>query len=135
MPFKHTIRIVDGILVVDGHGDTVDLWAALRAHFLKHRTCSEASDGTPYPETTVLEVLEVCTIFDRALSRAPRHTPGRLFEARAWERATRRAEAIAAGRGFDDIYPENERFWLRDTPTLAVFLMFAPDLLGERRAS
>lgn len=125
---RHTIRLVDGVLVVDGTGDAVDLWSALRAFFLERRPSAWARGGMRYPETTTLEVLEVCTVFDRELARAPRDAIGLETEATCWLRATRRVELLAQGHHLDDPYPDNEGFWLRDAQRLVVYLAIARDL-------
>jgi hypothetical protein len=125
---RHTIRLVDGVLVVDGTGDAVELWSALRAFFLERRPYAWGKDGMRYPETTTLEVLEVCTVFDRELARAPGDAIGLDTEAGHWIRATRRAEALAHGHYLDEAYQDNEGFWLRDTKRLAVYLAIARDL-------
>jgi hypothetical protein len=125
---RHTIRLVDGVLVVDGTGDAVELWSALRAFFLERRPYAWAKDGMRYPETSALEVLEVCTVFDRELARAPRDAIGLETEVAQWLRASRRAELLARGHQIDDPYPDNEGFWLRDTKRLVVYLAIARDL-------
>ena len=125
---RHNIRLVDGVLVVDGAGDAVELWSALRAFFLERRPYAWGKDGLRYPLTTTLEVLEVCSILDRELSRAPGDVVGLDIEAAHWMRATHRAVMLAPGRRVDDTYLANEGFWLRDSKRLAVYLAIARDL-------
>jgi len=125
---RHTIQLVDGVLVVDGTGDAVELWSALRAFFLERRPYVWARDGMRYPETTTLEVLEVCAILDRELARAPTDALGFEAEATHWLRATRRAELLAQGHHINSRYPDNEGFWLRDARRLVVYLAIARDL-------
>lgn len=119
----YTIKQTDDALVVDGAGEPVDLWNALRRHFLRKRESRRGSGGLRYPETTRRDVLGVVAIFNRELARAPRNLAGLDVETVKWRKAAKR---VASAGGADDaIYDDNAGFWLRHTKRLAVYLTVA----------
>ena len=54
-----TIHDNDGAVVVRGHGDGLDLWAALRRHFITRYPSALGVGGLRYPETTNRDVRAV----------------------------------------------------------------------------
>ncbi|MCA9673467.1 MAG: hypothetical protein KC464_00405 [Myxococcales bacterium] len=128
---RQTIRVAEGVLVVDGAGDALDLWTALRQFFLERRRPAHATSGVRYPETSNVEVLGVCALFDRELARAPRGAAGFAREAVRWRQTTRRVRRLTQDAEPAAPYPQNASFWLHDTKRLALYLAVARDLPSQ----
>ena len=128
-------------LITDEHGSPVlmvgdrvaplTLWGDLRQFFLGRRTLrrSATAGRFRYPDTTVGDVVQVATIFDDATKRTaafatPRRDLRQRYDAATalWRTASQRVASVAKDRAALEVYPENERFWLRDTKRLATWL-------------
>jgi hypothetical protein len=123
---KFIISEVDDALVVSGAGEPVDLWNDLRKHFTRLRGARRGRGGLRYPSTTNRDVLSVVAILDRELAAAPRDAASLATERALWRRAAARVERLVGAA--DDVYSDNDRFWLGDAKRLAVYLSVARHL-------
>jgi hypothetical protein len=135
-----TIHDNDGAVVVRGHGDGLDLWSALRRHFIARYPSALGVGGLRYPETTNRDARAVIAILTRQLGRTSSSVAGYEDEAPRWTDVAKRANAAMLGRGDGETFVDNAGFWTRDARRLAVYLAVAPhlpsrdDLLGDLAA-
>jgi len=121
----YTIDEIDGGIVVRGTGQPLDLWNALRRYYLTIRPVRRGPGGLRYPETRNRDVRALVAIFARELGRTSPDVASYEREAKAWANASRRALGLMRGHGEDETFTDNERFWVRDTKQLAVYLSVA----------
>jgi hypothetical protein len=100
-------------------GGAYDVWQDLLTSYLDTRNVGVSDVGEAYPETAVGDVKRAMLVLSRELCR-PRYDFANLIAARAaWNDAVARATAVCSQLSWNDLYPENERFWLSDALALA----------------
>lgn len=123
------------IALIGDHSDPLDLWQDLRQFFLARRLVRRGTkavrggEGFRYPETTVRDVAQVTQTLGSAAAHAvpllkanPEIRPHYDALARSWWNVLDNVSKHSKGHGNDDVYPDNEAFWLRDTKRVAIKL-------------
>jgi hypothetical protein len=123
-----TIHERDGAIAVDGRGDGLDLWNALRRYYLARYPSGVGVGGLRYPETTNGDVRAVIAILTRQLGRTSTNVAGYDDEARRWGAVAKRANVAMRGAADGDRFADNLQFWTREARRLAVYLAVAPNL-------
>lgn len=101
-------------------GDTaLDFWQSLLTSYLDVRNVGVSGADEAFPLTTAGDVQRTAMQFSRQLC-LPRYDFADLRVARdAWRDAFTRARSLCADVDWNEVYPENERFWLSDTLALS----------------
>jgi hypothetical protein len=135
-----TIHDQGGSVVVRGDGDGLDVWNALRRHYVARYPSALGTGGLRYPETTNRDVRAVIAILTRTLGLLDARIAGYDDEARRWATVAKRANAAMRGNDDGATFVDNATFWTRDTRRLAVYLAVArhlpsqDELLGDLAA-
>jgi hypothetical protein len=111
----------DGILIVRGQArDALELWQALRLFYLDRRPRQVGRHGLSYPATVVDEAGQVAQLMSSGLVRVRGAAGYERAESR-WLRALDRMDDHIRGRRGDELYPDNDYFWLKDTFRVAIY--------------
>jgi hypothetical protein len=119
--------VAGGLVRIEGLRDWLEVWLALKAHFVETRGFELDPDGKRrWPKTTHDDIRQLVALWDRAAAKTRVDVFGVPGAIAAWRAVAEQAKRLGAGADPAALYPENLAFW-KVTNRLAIRIQVAAE--------